>query len=152
MNITITVDQRSLQECLKGLDPIDARKGLEEAAAFMVTATGRNILSETSPDGTPFAPLSPAYAKRKKGPGILRETEDMFKATRIASVDEDSAIIENDDFKAPFHQFGVRQGSGPRDGRPSAGSRGGIPARPFMGFGESDADACAAIVARKLFQ
>jgi len=83
---------------------------------------------ETGPDGTPWVPLNPFYAKTKKGKKILRESSALFTSLNW-QVEGSTLLFGVDRVYAATHQFG----------------RGGIPARPFIGVSAEDADELAEI-------
>ncbi|QIB34756.1 phage virion morphogenesis protein [Ancylobacter pratisalsi] len=103
--------------------------------------------NEVDPDGQPWAPLNPAYASIKRGPGILRESGMrgglMGSITRRAS--HDSVEIGTNKIYASVHQFGavIRPVNAPKlrfmlsTGLASADEV-EIPARPFLGFSRED--------------
>ncbi len=124
MEITATIDvQKVLELVKKGLNP-DLKIPLKEGAAYQVRSTQLNFIKEQSPDGSPWAALSPRTLARKKTNTILRETGTMTNATRYRVTSDQSAVIENPDKKAPIHQRGA----------PSRK----IPKREFLGFSNHD--------------
>ncbi|MBW4636340.1 MAG: phage virion morphogenesis protein [Iphinoe sp. HA4291-MV1] len=124
MEVTATIDvQQVLELVKKGLNP-NLKVPLGEAAAYQVRSTSMNFIKERSPDGNPWAALSPKTLAQKKTNTILRETGAMVNATRYQVISDQSAVIENPDRKAPIHQKGA----------PSKN----IPKREFLGFSDRD--------------
>lgn len=73
--VKITVDNQPVLEALQRLAGAagDTNGALLNIGEHLRASTIARILAEQAPDGTPWPRLSPAYAARKKGPGILRE-------------------------------------------------------------------------------
>jgi phage virion morphogenesis protein len=74
--VSITLDDHELREALKALGrlAVSWRGPLSKAGDYLVRSTQRRIeTGTTAPDGTAWPQLSARYARRKKGPGMLRE-------------------------------------------------------------------------------
>lgn len=104
------------------------------------------------PFGQPWAPLSPAYAAIKKGPGILRESQMLMRSiTFEASADQ--VMVGSNRVYAAVHQFGAtivpktakalvfRLGDGVVRAKSVT-----IPQRPYLGFGPEDQKAVLEVV------
>lgn len=62
---------------------------------------------QATAEGAPWKPLTPRYAMRKKGPGILRETSAMFEQTTRGGVVEGNTVVFGSSLPyAAAHQFG----------------------------------------------
>jgi phage gpG-like protein len=76
----------------------------------LVMTTQRRMSQEVDAEGNPFAPLSPAYAAIKRGPGILRERGMhgglQGSITFAASLGE--VIVGSNKIYAAIDQFGGR--------------------------------------------
>lgn len=80
---------------------------------------------EQAPDGTPWEPLSPRYAKRKKkGQDSILLLDSYLRDTLAWSADTDSLEFGTNLIYGATHQFGD-------DDR-------NIPARPFLGLSDDD--------------
>jgi phage gpG-like protein len=63
--------------------------------------------TQASPEGVPWQPLTPKYAARKKGPGILRETGALFEqSTRAVAIQGNKITAGSTLPYAAVHQFG----------------------------------------------
>lgn len=64
---TLKIDDTGAAEELRRLAELgDAREVLPRLGEYLQRATEGRFKSQTAPDGTPWAPLQPAYARRKK--------------------------------------------------------------------------------------
>ncbi len=76
ISLTFKMDDREARQAFARL------QGWMAGSAPLMRAIGVSLVSSThdrmdaghSPDGSAFAPLKPAYAAAKRGPGILRES------------------------------------------------------------------------------
>ncbi|KZY44234.1 virion morphogenesis protein [Pseudoalteromonas shioyasakiensis] len=86
---------------------------------------------QRSPDGDPWQPLSPEYAKRKKKnkDKILR-LNDILRDTFAYNVGDESLEFGTNMEYAAIHQFGGESSMVPR--------LAAIPARPFLGLSSDD--------------
>ncbi|WP_292999587.1 phage virion morphogenesis protein [Nevskia sp.] len=107
---------------------------LDTIGQLLANSTEKRFDERTAPDGTPWAPVSEDYARRKQAgratkrsavvsdPGqVLELTLDLRRLVRHQVVG-DELLVGSDRPYAATHQFG----------------RGGIPARPFLGVSPED--------------
>ncbi|EOX1534567.1 phage virion morphogenesis protein [Vibrio cholerae] len=96
---------------------------------------------QQSPDGTPWAPLSPKYQKRKKKHAdlILVLNQHLSSSSLNYDVDPLGLSFGTSSEYGAIHHFG-----GSPEMRPSNAA---IPARPWLGLSESDFDEIAQILA-----
>ena len=108
----------------------------------MVQSTRARFRAEVDPEGSPWAALSPAYARGKRGRKILQGLgfRGGLIATIVWQLDGERVVIGTNRKYAAIHQFGGR--IVPRrgklldfllGGRPVFAKRVDIPARPFLG-------------------
>ncbi len=105
-------------------------------------AIPRNFASESGPDGTPWARLSPVTLARRQRSGstattILQNT-NRLRNSISARPSENQLLIGSSVDQAAVMQFGAAQGA---FGSMSNGSPipwGTIPARPYLGFSGED--------------
>lgn len=101
-------------------------KVLDNFGKATIKRTQQDIISEQSPDGKRFAPLTKYTLAQKRKLGyilaILRATDEMLNAF-TSSVDEDTVAI------AQPKSYGRELQEGRDD----------MPARPFLGFTDNDA-------------
>lgn len=126
---------------------------LKAIAVGLVGETQSRFERGSGPDGAAWAPLNPAYAAIKRGPGILRESR-MLQRSITSRVTGDRVVIGSNRVYAAVHQFGAT--IRPKNARalvfrlrPAGKGKGGnsglvtaksvtIPARPYLGFGKGD--------------
>lgn len=119
-----------LAELRKKLDKLekalDAEDILDEAEALFLNRTRARFMAQVDPDGDPWTPLSPKYAKRKLAKwgagGILFASGSMFHSIQAFESGPNERSIATDDPKAHFHQYGTSK----------------MPRRVFLGFGDED--------------
>ena len=136
----------------------DLRPALKNVGEYEAQATKDRIVAGVSPDGTPFAPLNPLYAKvEKKGPGILRGASGDL-ASIVYQLAGDAAVeIGNSVVYGAIHQFGgvIKAKNAPAlvfslGGDLVAVKSVTIPARPYLGVSKDDEAEILAIVADHL--
>jgi phage virion morphogenesis protein len=134
-NITVRIDDAALRKAIdRVIDHMaDLTPAMQDIGEYMLGATRDRFDTETAPDGSKWAALSPRYAARKarmrnalKGiltrRGTLRDTI-RYKASRS------DVVIGSDRPYAAIHQLG---------GQAGRGKRATIPARPFLGISADD--------------
>lgn len=122
MAFEITVDAGYLLRALE-----NARH--EMASNAVLTSIGLSLLRANeerhsagqAPDGSAWTPLKPATIARKKKPRMLFEEGDMLRF--YSRVDGDAVAIGTVDKKAYWHHAGTSRG---------------LPARPLVGYADSD--------------
>lgn len=127
--VTITVDDADLQATLNRLAdfggaPLQAALG--DVGEHVLNTTRDRAARQQAPDGTPWVPLSPKYAKRKekKRPGapILKFDLHLLGDRLSYQLGDGHVDIGTSALYGATHQFG----------------RGAIPARPFLGLSAED--------------
>lgn len=141
-SISIELDDAQAQQMLARLIERgqDMSVLMSDVGSYLELSTDRRFFSERqSPDGTPWAPVSAAYARRKqageaagKGRGgksdpgaILHLIGDLVGTLRFQLLGAAELEFGSDREYAATHQFGD----------PSRN----IPARPFLGISDADA-------------
>ena len=107
---------------------------------YMVARTQERIKSETSPDGSPFKPISPETIEDKKDRGqILKILQ--AEGTLIASIGlvvrPNGVQIGSNQKYASIHQLG---------GQAGRGKKVTIPARPYLGVNAIDVEEIEGII------
>jgi phage virion morphogenesis protein len=147
--ITITVDDADVRAMFArlaafGEAPIkDAGRDIGE---YMLRATRERAAQERAPDGTPWVPLSPKYAKwkAKKRPGVkmLKFDAHMLGDMFHPEVGPDYVDIGTNALYGAIHQFGgtVHHAalSHIRSRRTIGAHDVTIPARPWLGASDED--------------
>ena len=138
--IEIEYDNREVLDALNRLARAssDLRPAMREIAVALESAAEDSFQRESSPNGNPWAALSPhtqaQRAKQKKWPGqILHVGGELVKCI-TSHYDSHTAVAGTDLEYAPTHQHGADQGAfgtTKKTGRPIP--FGDIPARPFLG-------------------
>ena len=108
-------DRRPLLDMLGGVVESQTRRRLEQ--------------DKEGPDGEPWPDWSPAYAATRRGGHHLLESEGMLIDSVHRMAAGDTVEVGSGLVYAAIHQFG-----GAEAGRP------GIPARPWLGIGDDDAE------------
>jgi phage gpG-like protein len=95
--------------------------------------------------GVKWAPLSPAYAAVKRGPGILRESRMLQRSITYQVLGPGRVAVGSSRVYAAIHQFGgtIKPKNGKvlvfHIGRQVVHARSvTIPQRPYLGFGPND--------------
>lgn len=135
-------------------DDTDAQRMLRDAARrcenlspvmksfgeHMMVSTGKRFDTETAPDGTPWAPLSPATLRVKKGGKILQEMgrRGGLLGTIVYQAEARKIAIGTNKVYGAIHQLG---------GMAGRNRKVKIPARPYLGFNADDIRELAATAA-----
>jgi len=108
---------------------------LDDIGFHLVNSTRDRRERQVSPDGTPFEPLNPEYARKKRqthpGRTILERDEHMIFDQFSHQVVGDELFVGTNAIYGAMHQFGGRGNI------PGVGWR-HIPARPWLGLSEQD--------------
>jgi len=135
-DFTIKVDDRVAQAALSRLLAfgLDMSPAMADIAEGMMQHTEDRFDRQQSPDGQPWAALSPAYAQLKQrkqpGLGILVLTGRLSGELRSEFGTDFAEVATAGLPYVALHQFGGLPGMAPG---PAA-----VPARPFAGFGPED--------------
>lgn len=133
--IEIRVDTGAASAALAGLaQQLDAdgqQQLLGQIGEYVLRSTRDRAALQLSPDGVPWSPLSPRYARRKDklrpGLPLLKFDNHMLGDQLAWQLDGDSVLVGTN---APY---GARQQFG----------GGGITARPWLGLSQLDQDGIA---------
>jgi phage virion morphogenesis protein len=137
-NITVRIDDAELRKAIdRVIDHMaDLTPAMQEIGDYMITATRSRFDTETAPDGSKWAALSPRYAARKArmrsvvdgGTRILAKRGTLRDTIRYKASRSDVVIGSNEVYAA-IHQLG---------GQAGRGRKATIPARPFLGISPQD--------------
>jgi phage virion morphogenesis protein len=127
----------------------DIRTPLNDIAEYLHQATDERFRQQVAPDGTPWAPLSPATLARKKGSRILRES-GVLQDTMRHQVEGEELLFGTDRPYGAVQQFGQKAGASGRTKRGAPIPWGDIPARPYLGLSSADESEILAIVTNYL--
>lgn len=134
MSIALTTDFSGIERLQRRIDRLanPDLQGLGEVLGAMSESQARKRLSEdkAAPDGTPWAPWSKEYAGRQKGGKSYLEGEGNLIDSITFDVQGGRVLIGSDLEYAAIHQYG-----GTPDMKPGPA---GIPARPYLGWGDDD--------------
>ena len=107
-----------LQGTLHDLTPV-----FQDIGEAMLNVTRERFNTQTAPDGTPWKPLSPAYALvKKQNVAQILTLSGRLRGTLTYQAGPKEVRIGTPLVYGATHQFG----------------RGAIPARPFLGLSQSD--------------
>ena len=162
--ITLTIDDAAVRQHLGQLIRAltDARPALREIGEDLVRTTQERFQpgQKRAPDGTPWAPNSPVTIARKGRNNPLYQDGLLQGSIRYQLMDQDSLEVGTNRVYAAVQQFGQPKGASSRNrrGAPTPGGGivssiisarlsggspipwGDIPARPFIGLSDQDAD------------
>ncbi|MDS4020666.1 MAG: phage virion morphogenesis protein [Candidatus Competibacter sp.] len=112
-SIEITVDDAELNAALRRLQAKlgDLKPFFADVGEQLLNSTRERFRAQTAPDGAPWAPLSPAYAARKKkNKNKILTLDGRLRGTLTKQVDQDSLRIGTPLAYGATHQFGARKG------------------------------------------
>ena len=147
--IRIEFDDREAQEALDKLIAAgtDLTPLMRDIGEHLLNTTRERFVTQTAPDGTPWAPLSESTKRRKKRNRDKILTRDGFLRGNLAyRADATSVVVGSPSIYAGTHQFGAYEGS---FGYAFGGIPipfGDIPARPFLGLSDDDEAEITALV------
>jgi len=160
--INITVKDSTVREALARLAGIGGETlqtaALKNIGVYLVKSTQRRFAEQKAPDGTPWKPLNPEYAKGKKGTKILQEQG--MRGGLLGSIvwqlrpDGQGVEVGTNKVYGAIHQFGGT--IVPRtaealvfklNGKLVHAKKVTIPARPYLGISPDDETEMLAIVA-----
>lgn len=140
-NFSVTVDSIAAQRALTAMQSAPADRALmAELSAYLVQSSRARFPTESAPDGTPWLPLAPRTLARKRTSTKLRETT-LLQLTLREHYGNDFAGVAAGGPGVPYaaiHQLGGTAGMAPG---PAS-----VPARPYLGLSDEDADEVAGIV------
>jgi phage virion morphogenesis protein len=101
---------------------------------FLQLVHDERFRKQTSPEGDPWAPLSPKYlARKKKNKNRILVLNDVLAGTLHYQTTAESLMFGTDQVYGATHQFG----------RPEAN----IPARPWLGLSDADGQEVLRLIA-----
>lgn len=125
--ITIEIDDREIRDGLRALEDRlgNLRPFYRDIGEALLNSTRERFTTQTAPDGSPWAQLSPDYKKRKKKhPDLILTLNGYLRGTLDYSATKDELRIGTPMIYGAAHQFG----------RPEIN----LPARLFLGLSDED--------------
>ena len=153
IRITATLDDGKFRETLDRLAAVGRNPTpvMRAIGVGLQHATIDRFEQGRDPWGRPWAPLNPAYAAGKRGPGILREAgmRGGLQGSITFATAGKTVIVGSNKVYAAVHQFGATirpKKAGGRlvfrmVGHTVRAASVTIPARPYLGFGAADHEA-----------
>ncbi|MGE0388452.1 MAG: phage virion morphogenesis protein [Gammaproteobacteria bacterium] len=137
LRLSVQVEVQPVVDALNRLVAAGARlrPAFKEIGDYLLQSTEARFRAQRSPDGVPWAPLSPAYAARKAKAGkgsTLLVLNGYLRDQMRYQADDDELRFGTDRVYGATHQFG----------RPEAR----IPARPVLGLDAADETEIVAIL------
>jgi phage virion morphogenesis protein len=128
--VRITVNDRELSQVLRRLARIGAEPGrfLRPIGLQLINSTRERARREVSPDFTPWPELTPAYAAKKRGGHMMRESGNLL-GSLTREVEGNTLRVGTNRIYAAIHQFG---------GRAGRGRKVTMPTRPWLGLSRDD--------------
>jgi len=137
LGINVEIDDREVIAALRRLQATGANMEpvFQTIGERLLINTRARFGKQQAPDGSAWAPLSPAYrARKKKNPDKILTAFGYLHDTLRYQASGDGVELGTDRVYGATHQFG----------------RDGIPARPFLGLSDGDRQDILAIVADHL--
>lgn len=134
--VTVTLDDAAAQAMFARLIAagVNPRPLLAEIGSALEDSSRKRFVSQESPDGVSWAPLSEFTLSRKKSGRILYESGDLHDSIKFELGADFVQIVAGPTEYAATHQFGRA------DNRLFGGPLAPIPARPFLGLSDDDQD------------
>lgn len=138
---SVKIESAPAQRALDAMGQVPAdRLLMMELSAYLVQTSRARFADETAPDGKPWLPLQPRTLANKRTTAILRETTLLQLSLREDYGDDYAGVAAGGPGVpyAAIHQLGgtPEMPAGPRD----------VPARPYLGVSDDDAEELAGIV------
>ncbi|EFH11589.1 phage virion morphogenesis protein [Pseudoroseomonas cervicalis] len=151
ISISAQIDLAPFNAAMRGLVRLgqDTTGLMRALGVGLRTNTLARFAEERAPDGTSWAPLLPAYAAIKRGPGILRARgmRGGLQGSITIAAERDSVTVGSNAIHARVHQEGAVIKARHAPYLVFAMSGGlvkvrsvTIPARPYLGIGPEDED------------
>lgn len=124
----------------------DPRPMLLDIGEALVNSTRDRFSAQRGPDGQTWKSLSPRYlATKSPNPGkILQRRGDLVRQI-FPQVEGATLLVGTDRVYGAVHQFGALKGAFGKTRRGAPIPWGDIPARPFLGISDDDAEEIIAI-------
>ena len=141
--LEIAIDDRRISEALQRLAERteDITPALQNIGEYMRFRTEENFRNESTPDGQRWAALSLTYAAQKRKRGrinkILQFKGDLRSSIAYQLIGKDSVAIGTNVAVGAYSLGSIHQFGSPRRK---------IPARPFLGISDTDAEEIVAII------
>ena len=132
---TVTIDDAALLESLREIQARgdDTETPLRSIGEALIISHRARAKKQISPEGAKWAPLSPAYKKRKKKhKNRILLLDDHLIAELHYAVDSTGLVFGTDSVYGAIHQFGGSPGMPPG---PAA-----VPPRPYLGMSKDDVE------------
>ncbi len=145
----VTLDDEALRKALKRLSEAttDTRPIMASIGEHLINTTRDRFRTQTAPDGTPWAPISEGWKRRKKrNRGKILTWRGILRGNIAYRASADEVLVGSPAVYAATHQFGAKAGDfgATKNGAPIP--FGTIPARPFLGLSTEDTEAISRIV------
>lgn len=117
----------------------DLSPALRSFGEHLLRSHRRRFTPQVSPDGEPWAPLSPAYrATKKRNVDKVLVLRGYLQGTIRYQVDANTLLFGTNRVYAAVQQFGARKGEFGSTSRGAPIPWGDIPARPHVGLSDDD--------------
>ncbi|MCY4479161.1 MAG: phage virion morphogenesis protein [Rhodospirillales bacterium] len=141
MRVSVELDDRAIVDAMnralgaaRDLSPV-----MRDIGESLLNSTGERFGTQTAPDGSDWAKLSPTYkARKRRNRDKIGTLRGHLRATLAYDAGPDSVVIGSPRIYAGTFHFGAAKGAYGTSRRGLSIPWGDIPARPV--FGISDAD------------
>ncbi|MBW6402041.1 phage virion morphogenesis protein [Roseomonas sp. HJA6] len=162
VTLSATLDSRDAQRALAALERAGREPGmlLRPIGVVLIRGTRDRMQREVDPEGNAWEPLQPWYAAEKRNSRMLKES-GRLEGSIVTEFDADTLAIGSRLPYSAVHQFGatIRPVHGPllifrtANGEPwGAAEEVYVPARPYLGISEADAQAVEDVVEQVMWR
>lgn len=146
--VELEFDNAAVLSAIRGAlaELTDPRPMLLDIGEALVNSTRDRFSAQRGPDGQTWKSLSPRYLQTKSpNPGkILQRRGDLVRQI-FPQVEGATLLVGTDRVYGAVHQFGALKGAFGKTRRGAPIPWGDIPARPFLGISDDDAEEIIAI-------
>lgn len=128
MAFSIEIEGDPVREIERAIKRLMSKSAMMKYGRIVHTNTRDRIREGVDTSGQPFIGLSESYAATKKGPGILRETGDLFRTLFVEGREGEAEVGTRID-------YGTWNQDGTDDGK--------LPQREWLSVTKDDEDAIA---------
>lgn len=138
--IEVTIDDRAVREALTRLQNAGGRlrPALLDIGETLIESTKQRFVSQTSPDGVPWARNTAVTIAHKNRDQPLTDQGNLGDEINYQLIGETAVQIGSSKEYAATQQFGAAQGEFGVSRRGGPIPWGDIPARPFLGLSIAD--------------
>lgn len=140
-------NQQAIAALRDALQLLQEPKRLQrDIGEYLINSTRDRFRDEKGPDGESWQALTPRYLKRKQpNPGKVLQRAGHLARQISYQIQDGDLFVGTDRIYGAIHQFGATQGQFGTSKSGRSMPWGTIPARPFLGISDADADEIIAL-------